>query len=325
MKRIIIIIISLIFSLSACREYIDIDIDEKEKVMVLNGFLNTDSTVRVNLAQSLGVLESNNNFQFISDADVDFYEDGQMKESLQYDSLGYYSGTSRPQAGKSYEIRASAGSFKDIKSRIFIPQPVAVKEINADFTLDSVTEQWWNPQTQQYFDTTIVRMSEEGTIEVKFDDPADEKNYYFLTFNCLMPTYKWEDGYEVRTGEQMISLSYDINTISYENYLYMANFSGYVISDDFFNGQTYALTARIYSWAFTEYAYGSYNALPLSPIYVNLHSVSEEFFDFVISYSKYDETAYNPFAEPVNVLSNVENGYGFFTGYSTYTDSIGFN
>lgn len=324
MKRAIIIILSLIFSLSACREYIDIEIDEKEKVLVLNGLINTDSTVRINLSQSLGVLESNNNFKFISDADVDLYQDGQIKERLQYDSLGFYSGTSRPEAGKSYEIRASVGNFEDIRSHAFIPRSVPVKEINTDFTLDSVVEQWWNPQTQQYFDTTIVRMSEEGTIEVKFDDPPDEKNYYFLTFNCLMPIYKWEDGYEIRIGEQMVSLGYDISTLSYENHLYMANFSGYVIPDDFFNGQAYTLTARVYSWSFS-YAYGGSNALPLSPIYVNLHSVSEEFFDFVTSYSKYEETAYNPFAEPVNVFSNVVNGYGFFTGYSTHTDSIGFN
>lgn len=325
MKRTIIIFLSLIFMFSACREYIDIELDEKDKVLVLNGFINTDSTVQINLAQSLGVLESNNNFKFISNADVVLYEDGQIKESLQHDSNGFYSGTSRPEAGKSYEIRASAGSFEEIRSHTFIPQSVAVKELNTDFTLDSVTEQWWNPQTQQYFDTTIVRMSEDGIIDIKFEDPADEKNYYFLTFSCLMPKYKWEDGYEIRIGEQMISLSYDINALSYENFLYMRNFSGYVISDDFFDGQTYTLSARIYSWSFTEYAYGSYNALPLSPIYVNLHSVSEDFFNFVTSYSKYEDAAYNPFAEPVNVMSNVENGYGIFTGYSTHTDSIGFN
>jgi hypothetical protein len=321
MKKIIILIITAVLALAGCREYIDIEIPEEEKVMVLNGFINSDNPVRLNLSKSMGVLEARNAFEFIETAEVELYEDGEFAELLVFDTLGFYSGTLIPSEGKRYELRASHADMKAISSSAFIPQKVPIKSVESTFVADSVTEQWWNPQTQEYFDTTIVRLSEEGVIEIRFDDPGNAENYYFVTFNCLMPLYDWRDGQQIRIGEEMLSLDYDHNTLPYENYLYMDNFKGFVFSDEFFNGSEYLFTAHVYNFGMYYYEGGG---MTLSPIYVNLHSVSKDFFLFVTSYSKYDEAAYNPFAEPVNVFSNVENGFGFFTGYATVTDSVNF-
>jgi hypothetical protein len=57
-------------------------------------------------------------------------------------------------------------------------------------------------------------------------------------------------------------------------------------------------------------------------VYVQLHVINEDYFEFLLSLEKYNETYENPFAEPVMVFSNIENGLGLFSSYSTYTDSI---
>ncbi|MEA2041979.1 MAG: DUF4249 domain-containing protein [Bacteroidota bacterium] len=317
-----IVVISLSFMLFfACSEPIDIDIEEQDRVIVLNGFINPDSTIRINLSKSLGVLEPDNNFSFITDAEVKLYEDGEFVENVESFDYGMYEAALRPTAGKTYRITASTAVLNNIVAETKIPIRVPITEVTSDFQLDSVVEQWWNPQTQEYFDTTIIQMSEQGTIQFKFNDPAQENNFYFVTISALMPEYSWQDGEPepIQTGVYMQSIDYDNNTLPYENNLYMNNFTGYVFSDNLFDGQEHAFSAIINSWSF---GYGENSSLPQSPLYIHLHSVTEDFYNFVSSYSKYDESQYNPFTEPVNVFSNIENGYGFFTGYSTYIDSV---
>jgi hypothetical protein len=59
-------------------------------------------------------------------------------------------------------------------------------------------------------------------------------------------------------------------------------------------------------------------------IVVSLMSLSEDYFKYKLSLEKYQETAGDPFAQPVQVYSNVENGFGIFGGYSVYRDSLFF-
>ena len=57
-------------------------------------------------------------------------------------------------------------------------------------------------------------------------------------------------------------------------------------------------------------------------LFVDLVSVEREFYNFVKSYCLYYDALQTPFAEPVAILSNIENGLGFVYGYSIHTDSI---
>ena len=311
--------------LFSCSEVIDIDVEEEDKVLVLNGMLSPDSLIKINLGKSMGILDGDNSFEFIYNAEVKLYEDDEFIQNMPIDTFGYYISSIYPKMNSKYKIIVTSGDFPQIEAETTIPKIVPISEMTSDFTMDSVTEQWWNPQTQEYFDTTFISMSEEGYINITFDDPANETNFYFVTLSALLPIYEYSEfgGEYVRVGEKMTSISYEVNTISYNNYFYMNNFTGYIIADELFNGQSYTLNAKIYSWNFGGY-YGQ-NSMPLSPIYVHLHSVPEELFNFITSYNKYEEASYNPFAEPVNIFSNIKNGYGFFMGYNTATDSIAIN
>jgi hypothetical protein len=127
----------------------------------------------------------------------------------------------------------------------------------------------------------------------------------------------------------MVGVEYYSNSLNWSNYFYMNGFKGYLVSDELFNGSTFTFSAEIYAWdLFNNYHYYEGEQQPTSeyltkyPIYANLLSVSKEFYDYVITRSKYSEAQNNPLAEPVNVFSNVKNGYGIFSSFSASQDSV---
>ena len=50
-------------------------------------------------------------------------------------------------------------------------------------------------------------------------------------------------------------------------------------------------------------------------IIVTLRTVSEDFYNYKITGSLHDNSSDNPFAQPVNVYKNIDNGFGIFAGY----------
>ncbi len=55
---------------------------------------------------------------------------------------------------------------------------------------------------------------------------------------------------------------------------------------------------------------------------VELLHITGDFFKYIKSANDYDISNANPFAEPINLYSNILNGYGFFTAYSLAADSL---
>ena len=70
---------------------------------------------------------------------------------------------------------------------------------------------------------------------------------------------------------------------------------------------------------YTGYRYWSSDT---SRIYVSLHSITEDYYDYVSSLQKHYNAKGDPFSTPVVVHGNVENGIGIFAGRVTSKDSI---
>jgi len=297
----------------SCSEPIDIDVDEVDKKIVLNGFINPDSTVKVNLSKSIGILQRDKDIEFLKTAKVKLFEDDILIEELQYDTFGYYTGITFPEIGKTYKITADYEPLLSIDASTNILNPVAINSINSDAEFQSRVETWYDSNTGEPFDTTIYTLSKLN-VELNFSDPSENEDYYLITFTALIPQFGYfpPDYNEVYLGDEMTSLDYNINNLNWQNFLYMKNFTGYILSDELFNGNSHTLNAEVY-------LYG--NSSP-EKIYINLHTINKEFYQFVISNSRYQDTEGNPFAEPVNIMTNVHNGFGFFSAYSTSKDSV---
>ena len=100
-----------------------------------------------------------------------------------------------------------------------------------------------------------------------------------------------------------------------------------LFNDLVFNGQTKSLQVSIPKFFLEEeYIYQDGNTVyesGLKKIRFYLHNISLPYFYFRTSLQAYDQTSGSPFAQPVQVYSNIENGFGIFAGAQvSYIDLI---
>ncbi len=301
----------------ACREPIDISVPNEEKKIVLNGFLTADSSVRIHLSKSIGILETNKQIEFLKNANVQLYENGNFIEQLQYDTNGYYVGNTLPQINGNYKITANASPLNPVDAETKILPAPAPFEFQVHPKIEERVQTWYNEETGQPFDTTIKHLGE-LEVELSINDPANENNIYFLTFTIFADRYEHfpPDFEPVFMGKDELCLNYDSENLPWENWYYSRDLEGCVFSDNLFNGSVYKIKTRIFSEQYSE------TEELIDTVFINLYSVNEDFFQYVTSYSKYEDAYGNPLSEPVNVFSNINGGFGIFSGFAIRKDTI---
>jgi len=316
-KYLILLLTTTVFGNFSCHEPIDITVPDTQKKIVLNGLINPDSTVKINLSKSISILENDDKITFLESATVMLYENDIFKENLQYDTNGYYRCSVYPQIGKTYKITAENSPLDAVDAETeILPEPI-ISSINSQAEFYSEIQTWYNEETGEHFDTTINILNRLN-IDLTLQDPGNQTNWYFLTFSAIIPQYEYlPPDYEPEfSGNKMTSLDYNANNLNWKNYFYSRELNGYVFSDNLFNGSSYTINTDVYANAING------NSSSVDTVFVNLHSITEDFYQYVISYSKYQDVEGNPLAEPVNIMSNINNGFGVFSGYSTKTDTV---
>ena len=82
-----------------------------------------------------------------------------------------------------------------------------------------------------------------------------------------------------------------------------------LLSDQFFDGETYKFKGRFAAY----YGGGVTDSIPYNFV---IRSVTPEYYYWSKSYYLKSQTDDNPFAEPVSVYNNLENGLGIFGLFS---------
>ncbi len=319
MKNKYLIPLFLLFALiTACSEVIDIKVDEKEKNIVLNSVISDQEEIKVNLTKSIGILESDKKVALIEDATVELFENDIFIEKMNY-ANGYYFSSLIPQTGTKYTIKANNNVLKPVEATTYMANKTNIKRIN--YSIDSTwrTEQWYDTLTQTFYDTIIVSY-EEVKILVEITDNPQTNDAYMLTLAAKRPNYVYPppDYLPVKVGDTLVTIYYNsLNKEAMEWVNINQNMYGGAIADNFFSGQTFTFSALIYAWDIKDYQNNT-----TMPLYINIVNLSDDLYKYVTSKNKYDEASYNPLAEPVNIFSNVKNGFGIFASYSVITDSL---
>ena len=136
------------------------------------------------------------------------------------------------------------------------------------------------------------------SIKLQIQDPPVETNYYEIRIAS------GGDGVHFSTKDPSILADSD-DPITEEEFLGHAPF----FNDTLFDGQTH------------EIELSSTHPIPdrHTRFSVQVLYMSETYYEYRRSVMLHENTQDNPFAEPVSVYSNVENGYGIFAGYSSRT------
>ena len=306
-------------ALAACETVVDVELPDQPARLVANAFLEAGQPVSVELSQSQSIL-ANANVRSVSDATLTLLEEGQAVTTIEEsETAGVYFSSFRPSVGRTYTLQASHPGFESVEAVTVIRPPVAIQQIAYDTVVFRNTyDNGDSVVVEEYVDVEEVRIT--------FDDPANERNYYEVeayTYEAY-PEFTYDEEGNPVVIDTVVSynpqyLNSDDPVFSGEEGDFLGD-EGEIygetlsFSDELLNGKTYTLRFD----PGTNFGGGQINR----QLIVMLRSISEEQYRYFRSADLQYENDGNPFAEPVQVYSNVENGYGIFTGSSA--DSVVF-
>lgn len=283
-----------IILLSSCETVIDMKLPEQPPKMVVNSFFTPDSIIMLHLSKSQFVLK-NQELKPITDGDISLFENGKFIGKFTHINKGfYYLPGFFPKVNARYALNAESSGLKSVEANEIIPGKPTINRIE---TSSSYYE------GENYKDFIVY-----------IEDNPNEENYYQVDLLGKRYDYIYD------------SLTYDIidSVEIYERVFFTSRdlvfedqgaSSQAVISDKIFNGAIYPLRLSVSSYMFDEYGYTGY-----FEITVQLKQVSKAFAQYLLTYSKNRYS--DPFSQPVQVYSNVTNGFGIFAGYSSTLSSV---
>ena len=149
-------------------------------------------------------------------------------------------------------------------------------------------------------------------ISLTFVDPENENNYYKLAVKTkkTLINYDHENNYlDSSVKENWIKLfkESDILEKTMEN-------SELIFNDLTFNGENFSIEFSIKDLI---KKFNADDSVLLNAVNVYFFNISESLYNYHKSIKIYSNTNEIPLIQPVQVFSNIENGYGIFAGANT--------
>lgn len=299
MKRNLLIILSLII-FASCEKTIEVKTPPYTPLLVVSSYTGTGSTISADISKSIDIKSYNQTQPLtVTDAKVKLFVNGSYVEDLIYNpnavNTTRYTSTVVAQPGNTYKIVAAAGGLGEAEATTTVPEIVPITALN--YTLVARQQNMGPIQ---------------GEVSIKFKDPATEGDYYMIeVIHGAARDTAGMLGYYPYIGcvnsndpsiERLSSFSFGADDCIGTDELYLG--------DALFNGKEKEFKFFIDSDWLTPYQTASGQMLYTL---VRLHHVTPAYFRYMKSYRAAWENDGNPFAEPVNVNSNVQNGYGTFS------------
>ena len=269
-----------------CETIVQVDLPDYQPQLVINGIFIANTTWNIGISQSVGILGTAQP-QPVTNARVEIWQDGQRLTTLTHNSDGFYhSNNVLPRPGPTYELRVSAPGFQHVTAWGSLPPRATVQ--NVSFVTENIDFFYKN-----------------ANITVTMDDPP-AKNYYEI-FVLVRDDFSTWSYTTMRSSDPAFTES-NTNIEIGEEREYFGNLA--LIDDAIFNGTLYPLKFKAFIWE------------GANEVSVVISALSEEVFLHNQTFRLQDDTNDNPFAEPVQAYSNIQNGYGVFGG--VYPDSYFF-
>lgn len=264
---------------TSCEQEVTFDFNKPVR-LCLNCILDPDSIITAKLTLS-GTIKDNSTFSAVDDADILIYEDGSEIGSLTNTGEGNYQMDYYPKPLKEYTITVRHPRYENLSASTTVPQ---------------------KPNVQHKSDT--LEFNEQGrhyVLDVNFEihDTPGTTNYWMYNKHTLHEmTYSGVSTFSINAP-----FIDDFNRVTDTDAKYGIKYWYYIrISDAGYEGKI----LRFNTWGKTD----SYNC----------------FLSADIHYDKYLKTSVKthlnsendlPFKEPLQIYSNIENGYGIFGSCAT--------
>ena len=298
-------LLPLLIALSACTQVIEPDLPEHPPRLVLHAFFTSDGAWTAHVGRSFGILEPQSvpGRRAVADAEVELLAGDRVAGELEFNDAAqvYVFGDSALQAGETYSLQVSAPGFAPIRATDTVPKPVQTSILS------------YRTSSRPGSETT-----RDYSIKLEIQDPPGEANYYQISMYRIY-TGRGASRSEVylSTKDPSILADNSVDGSPFEE----GNFEGSApyFRDTLFEGRAHEIELSTDFDSEIQLA-GDFDSEPdLSGMYLQVLHISEAYYEYLKSARLHDFTRDNPFAEPLNVYGNVENGYGIFAGYSSRT------
>jgi hypothetical protein len=274
------VILSFFFLLSACELIVDIDVPFDGSQLTVNSFFTPDSLWSATVTLNRHILDKDP-INRVENALLVVYEDTTPIDTLDYKGEGKYrSDNGTPENGKQYSIRCEAPGYAPVEGRSVTPLPAPLHEVTTE--------------------TISVAHQSNTRIRIKFHDDVAVSNYYQISVAALYENFSQNGTIHEYWSEVRIEPT---DAELYSQYIQLHN--TLLFKDILFNGKETELVLKL--------AYPLFHA---GGLMVTLRTLSEDYYKYKNTVGIQEETTGNPFAQPVNVYKNIENGFGIFAGYS---------
>ena len=242
-------------------------------------------TAKLSFTSSKPVLD-NEDFSAEKTAYTIIENDNIIKEGIYKDSNNIYTEEitlpTKIKAGKTYILKAKSQKLGEIQS-VQTPLPPAVLS-NGKYIKNGGLNYENNPSDR---------------LEFNIQDNGEYKNYYIIMLDKIDKEGKVKKLDILSKGDP------GTKKIKWDNR------SCILLSDNTFNGKIrHTGVNTLFSFVNLDIKFR-----------IRVLSITKETFNFLISLKQYEKSNFNPFAEPVVVTNNIENGYGLFSVY-TFSDLI---
>ncbi len=304
MKKIILLLLILV--ISSCYKEVKIDIPEQNILPVVNSIFQTDSVISLDIRKTQTILE--NKPTEITDAVVTLFEDGQVREVLEFQGDLFTSNTIA-KVNVEYAIEIEIPGF----------ETVTAKEKLVDF-----------PKVFSSSYSDSVYIGDEGDLfsqaTIEIENTADNDYFELNMFLRILDAEQseHEEDFFNRSIGSILYFDPILNDIVIQNEGLLSYVpSILVFSDELMPEGKYTL--RVNYRPFNSNIYSD-NPDADIVLVMKLRKVSKNYYEYKKTLIRHIETQFGDIwdgvGEPVPLFTNIENGYGIFAGYSEVTDTI---
>lgn len=287
--------------LVACQKEIDVKLPSYNPKLYLYSVSEVYEPLRITLGKSVPVQQYRQGMNLaVQDATMHLFVNDRQAQQIYFDETsGTYNSGDEVLLSHTYKVQVSAPGFEPIEASCKVPDFVLIEQIS-------------------YRDLS-EGSDGIGELMIQFTDPPTANDYYIVELTSAYElagsgqgdTFRFMYDYGcIKSSDPAIDAVANRDPLLSDDCLPNKDL---LITDALFNGsmrQVVLKIPRFYADMFVDSSGGS----PVTTYpQVKLKHVGEDYVRYIRSYKKAAENSGNPFAEPVNVFTNVKNGYGLFS------------
>ena len=280
-----------LFLLSSCIKEIKIKTDTIEKLPVINCIFSPDSVFKVYVCLPIEITSAEP--YYVEDANVTITGNNNTKLQLYYTGKnGIYKSTQKPKINVLYTLEAKVQDYKTVKASDMIPEPVVIDNV------------------EYYYDYDVLNNDSISMSRITFTDDYIIENFYdynvFFINEDGKKIYSTEPHYFKFTPDNVLLAEGDIEFFP----------NSFFFSDDYFNGQTYILSVPFGNSDYKEFRTTSKSYYLFRKFWTRHYYYQNNDRNIGNGLSDIDFLDILNMSDPIEMYTNIENGYGIFAGYS---------